>query len=748
MPTPATNYDQYEVMVQKLFDELMELCEHTCKSEQDVEKIRQAFYFAKNAHKGVKRKSGEPYITHPLSVAKIVVGEIGLGSKSVIAALLHDVVEDTDYTVDDIRDLFGEKIASMVDGLTKLSGVFDTEISEQAENFKKMLMTLSDDIRVIIIKIADRLHNMRTLGSMPQHKQMKIAGETIYLFAPLANRLGLYSIKSELENLSLKYRFPDEYNEISENLNQTEAQRALFIERFIEPIKQKLTESEIEFQISGRVKSVYSIWKKMKSKQLSFNEIYDLCAFRIIFEPTKMIPEKTQCWHIYSLITDIYKSHHERIRDWVTTPKANGYEALHCTVMSQDGVWVEVQIRSKRMHDIAEHGLAAHWKYKSPDDKNGSQTFDLELDNSLKDLREALNNPEKDPVEFLDTFKMNLAVSEIVVFTPKGESKVLPKNATVLDFAYEIHSKIGNTALGAKVNYKLVPLSTVIHSGDQIEIITSDSVSPSIDWLDFVTTAKAKSYIKNYLKRETEDNIKKGQAIFEEKLKQLGITMHGRVLHKVVPAYECTNKDQFYSRLGLGIINIDSIEKILKQNAASKLVKYWTLQIAKPFRPKPSKRGEQTNTYTQEQEKITADFQVAACCSPIPGDTIIGFKKEGGNMVEVHKKSCPEAVKLSSQHGDRIVEAKWSSVSIQSHLEIIELRGIDRMGVLLDLAKVVSGEMGVNIRAVDFHSHDGIFSGKISFYVQNRDDIKNLIHKVGQIKGVEKITRVESNQNQ
>lgn len=744
MPTPAPNHDKYEALVQKLFDELMELCEHTCKSEQDAEKIRQAFYFAKSAHKGVKRKSGEPYITHPLSVAKIVVGEIGLGSKSVIAALLHDVVEDTEYTVDDIRDMFGDKIASMVDGLTKLSGVFDTEISEQAENFKKMLMTLSDDVRVIIIKIADRLHNMRTLGSMPQHKQMKIAGETIYLFAPLANRLGLYSIKSELENLSLKYRFPDEYNEILESLNQTEAERSLFIERFMEPVKQKLEESEIEFQISGRVKSVYSIWKKMKSKQLSFDEIYDLCAIRIIFEPTKLVPEKTQCWHIYSLITDIYKSHHERIRDWVTTPKANGYEALHCTVMSQNGAWVEVQIRSKRMHDIAEHGLAAHWKYKSPDNNNSSRDFDLEVDNSLKDLREALNNPEKDPVEFLDTFKMNLAVSEIVVFTPKGESKVLPKDATVLDFAYEIHSKIGNTALGAKVNYKLVPLSTVIHSGDQIEIITSDSISPSMEWLDIVTTAKARSYIKNILKRETEDNIKRGQAIFEEKLKQLGITMHGRVLHKVIPAYECTNKDQFYSRLGLGVINIDSIEKILKQNAASKLVKYWTLQIAKPFMPKTNKRDENV----PELDKITTNFLVASCCNPIPGDTIIGFKKDIGSSVEVHKKSCPEAVKLSSQHGNRIVEAKWSSVSIQSHLEIIELRGIDRMGMLLDLAKVISGEMGVNMRAVDFHSHDGIFVGKISFYVQNRDDIKSLISKVGQIKGVEKITRIESNQNQ
>lgn len=740
--TIHNNMDKYEILVHQLFDELMVLCIPMCKNEGDAEKIRKAFYFAKDAHKGVKRKSGEPYITHPLSVAKIVVGEIGLGVKSVIAALLHDVVEDTDYTVEDIDHLFGAKIASMVDGLTKLSGVFETDTSEQAENFKKMLLTLSDDARVIIIKIADRLHNMRTLGSMPQHKQMKIASETIYLFAPLAHRLGLYAIKSELENLSLKYRFPDEYNEIAEKLSNTEAERALFIENFCAPIEVKLQESEIEFEISGRVKSIYSIWKKMKSKNLTFEEIYDLCAIRIIFKPTKLVPEKSQCWHIYSLITDIYKPKPDRIRDWVNIPKANGYEALHSTVMSHEGVWVEVQIRSERMDDIAERGFAAHWKYKNKENHNVNDKINKEIDPWLGVLREALNNPTEDAVEFLDNFKLNLQVSDIVVFTPKGDSRIMPKEATVLDFAYAIHSKIGNTALGAKVNYKLMPLSTRIHSGDQIEIITSASVKPIVDWLNMVTTAKAKTHIKNYLKKESENNIRKGQEIFEAELKRLGITMHGRVLHKALPAYGCVTKDQFYSKLGTGIVKIDGIEKVLKQNAASKLVRYWSLQLTKPFKTK-SNSGNKREDKEEEIGQPEQKFVVAKCCNPIPGDTIVGFKMDD-NHIEVHKKSCHEAVKLSSQHGEKLVDAKWSSEKVVSYLTIIEIRGIDRVGVLLDLVQIISGEFSVNIRAIDFHSHDGVFDGKISIYVRNQDDLKVLMSRVSQTKGVEKISRIES----
>lgn len=726
--------DKYEVLVQQHYEELMQMCLPVCKSDEDVESIRKAFYFAKDAHKGVKRKSGEPYITHPLSVAKIVVGEIGLGVKSVIAALLHDVVEDTEYTVEDIAHLFGDKIASMVDGLTKLGGVFQTDISEQAENFKKMILTLSDDVRVIIIKLADRLHNMRTLGSMPLHKQMKIASETIYLFAPLAHRMGLYAIKSELEDLSLKYRFPEEYNDISEKLNRNESERVLFIEKFNAPIIDKLRESEFEFEISGRVKSVYSIWKKMKSKQLTFEEIYDLCAIRIIFKSTPLIPEKSQCWHIYSLVTDIYKPKPDRIRDWVNIPKANGYEALHCTVMSSGGVWVEVQIRSERMDDIAEKGFASHWKYKSKDDVNDN--VDRQLDPWLSQLREALNNPSENAVEFLDNFKLNLQVSEIVIFTPKGESRIMPKGSTVLDFAYAIHSKIGHNALGAKVNYRLTPLSDILHTGDQIEIITSPTVTPKFEWLDMVTTAKAKNHIKAYLKRENDNNIQHGRDIFEEELKRLGITMQRRVLHKALPAYNCVTKDQFYSKLGTGLIKIEGIEKVLKQNAASKLVKYWTLQITKPFKPK-------SNNKKEELAVVETKFVVAECCNPIPGDRIIGFNIDG-NHIEVHKKSCHEAIKMSAQQGDKIVDAKWSSEKIVSYLTIIDLRGIDRVGLLLDLAKIISGELNVNIRAIDFQSHDGVFTGKISLYVRNQDDLKIVINKVGTVKGVEKISRTES----
>lgn len=732
-------FDKDEMLVQELFDDLMIHCEGICKKEGDYEKIRQAFYFAKDAHKGVKRKSGEPYITHPLAVAKIIVTEIGLGVKSVLAALLHDVVEDTDYTVEDIAHLFGTKVASMVDGLTKLSGVFENESSKQAENFKKMILTLSDDVRVIIIKIADRLHNMRTLGSMPQHKQMKIASETIYLFAPLAHRLGLYSIKSEFEDLSLKFRFPDEYKEIDDKINASKAKRDEFIAKFNAAIIEKLKENEIEFEISGRVKSTYSIWKKMKSKQITFDEIYDLFAIRIVFKPSKIVPEKSQCWHIYSLITDIYKPKTDRIRDWVNIPKANGYEALHCTVMGQDGIWVEVQIRSIRMDDIAERGFAAHWKYKT---SNVTSEQDNDIDMWLSQLREALNNPSEDAVEFLDNFKLNLQVSEIVVFTPKGEARTMPKGATILDFAYEIHSKVGSTAIGAKVNYKLVPLSEQIHSGDQIEIITSNSVRPQVEWLDHVTTAKAKSHIKQAIKRDKENNITRGQEMFENEMKRRGITLQGRVFHKVLPAYKCVNKDEFYSKLGAGLINLDDLDKVLKKNAASKLMKYWSLQLSNTFKFLGSDDKKEKKT------EITPDsyFIVGECCSPIPGDEVVGFTT-AQNQIEVHKKSCPEAIKMSAQYGDTIVPVKWSSEKVMSYLAVIEIRGIDRVGMLFDLAKMISSELNVNIRELSIHSHDGIFEGVISLYVRNNEDLKNIITNVSQIKGVEKIGRIESNKS-
>lgn len=751
-PTAENREAEDELMVQQQFDELVERCASICKTEQDYERIRQAFYFANEAHKGVKRHSGEPYITHPLAVARIVVVEIGLGVKSVMAALLHDVVEDTDYTVEDIAHHFGREVATLVDGLTKLEGAFAQDISKQAENFKKMLLTLSDDVRVCLIKIADRLHNMRTLGSMPKHKQMKIASETIYLFAPLAHRLGLYAIKTEFENLSLKYRFPDEYNQIKQKLEDTEPQRLQFIEKFNPPIIQKLKENNIEFEISGRVKSVYSIWKKMKRKQVSFEEIYDLFAIRIVFKPSPLIPEKSQCWYVYSLVSEIYKSKTDRIRDWVNVPKANGYEALHCTVMGPEGIWAEVQIRSERMDEIAERGFAAHWRYKldgtAAEESSAAARQaeeDTELDRWLLQLREALNNPSEDAVEFMDNFKLNLQVSEIVVFTPNGESKTMPKGATVLDFAYEIHSKIGNRAIGAKVNYKITPLYAEIHSGDQIEILTSQNAHPQVEWLDHITTAKARGYIKQYLKREGENNIVRGQELFEAEMKRLGVPLQARVFHKVLPAYHSSNKDEFYSKLGAGIIRLDGLDKILKQNAASKLIKYWTLQIANPFKflGGGSSDGEEQQQARTENEGEAAKYVMAECCNPIPGDEVVGFKMDDGR-VEVHKKNCHQAVKLSAQHGERIVPAKWSSEKIMSYLAVIEVRGIDRVGILYDLAKIISGELNVNIRELHIHSHDGIFEGTISLYVRSSEDLKVIMDKVRSTKGVEKVNRTEA----
>lgn len=716
-------------VVQQQFDELLSQCSSICKTPEDYAAIRSAFEFAREAHRGVRRKSGEPYITHPLSVARIVVAEIGLGVKSVMAALLHDVVEDTDYTVEDIRFRFGDKVAQLVDGLTKLSGVFDKESSEQAENFKRMILTLSDDVRVIIIKLADRLHNMRTLGSMLPHKQMKIASETIYLFAPLAHRLGLYAIKSELEDLSLKFRFPEQYAAIEERLFATSAARGQYIERFNHPIIQKLHQSGMRFEISARVKSVYSIWKKMKEKQIPFEEVYDLFAVRIVFDTSESMSEKSQCWSIYSLVTDVYRPKMDRIRDWVGTPKANGYEALHCTVMGPDGIWAEVQIRSRRMDDVAERGVAAHWRYK------GAGSEDTQIDPWIEKLREALGGDTDDAVEFLDNFKIGLEVSEIMVFTPKGDSRTIPKGSTALDFAYDVHSKIGSQAIGAKINHKLSSIYTPLSGGDQIEIITSASVTPKLEWLDHVISAKAKGHIRQALKRESENSIKEGQELFEAKMRELKITIQARVFRKVLPAYNCLNKRQFYSQLGLGMIAIDGLEKILRQNTATKLMKYWTLQIARPFRL--SKKEKHNPLHSDGHEMVTAE-----CCSPIPGDEIIGFEKDGG-VVEVHKRSCAEAIRLSSQRGEKIVHASWESHEVVSHLAILNLRGIDRIGMMLDISRVISEQLSVNIRAVEFASHDGIFEGEISLYIRSSEDLKKIIDNVSAIKGVEKVTRME-----
>lgn len=566
-----------ERLIKEKWEELLQSCTKICKNDEDWEFIKRAFFLAKEAHGGVRRRSGEPYLLHPIAVAKIVVDEIGLGVKSVVAALLHDVVEDTEYTVEDMERIFGPKIAKMVDGLTKMSGVFNADTSEQAEYFRKVLLTLSDDVRVILIKIADRLHNMRTLGSMPTNKQIKITGETLYLFAPLAYRLGLYAIKSELEDLCMKYRFPVQYAELSEKLKATEEQREAFISKFNAPIIEALKRDHINFEISGRVKSLYSIWSKMQRKQIPFEEVYDLFAIRIVFQPLPFPSEKTQCWQIFSTITDIYTPKPDRLRDWISMPKANGYEALHSTVMGPDGVWVEVQIRTQRMEEIAERGFAAHWKYKNASLSNNED----ELDRWLKKIRDALNGPTENAVDFLDNFKLSLYTSEIAVFTPKGEARKMPYGATALDFAYDIHSKIGNSAIGAKINHKIEPITTQINSGDQIEIITADNARPKAEWLDIVTTTKAKQAIKSFLKRERQNNIERGMKMLEERMQQLNTPLSGRVLRKIVPIYESNNKEELYSKIGAGIVDLKDLDKVLKVNATSKILKFWTLFINK-----------------------------------------------------------------------------------------------------------------------------------------------------------------------
>ncbi|WP_297553799.1 RelA/SpoT family protein [uncultured Alistipes sp.] len=731
-----------EKIIKEHWDDLLLSCTKICRNDEDWNFIKRAFFLAKEAHKGVRRRSGEPYMLHPIAVAKIVIDEIGLGVKSVVAALLHDVVEDTEYTVEDMERIFGPKIASMVDGLTKMSGVFNADTSEQAEYFRKVLLTLSDDVRVILIKIADRLHNMRTLGSMPMNKQIKITSETIYLFAPLAYRLGLFAIKSELEDLCMKYRFPEQYAEITRKLQETESSRRELIEKFTAPIVAALDRDGIHYEISGRVKSVYSIWMKMQRKQIPFEEIYDLFAIRIVFNPLPFPSEKTQCWQIYSTITDIYTPKPDRLRDWISMPKANGYEALHSTVMGPDGVWVEVQIRTRRMEEIAERGFAAHWKYKHA---TISQDED-EFDKWLKQIRDALNSPTENALDFLENFKLSLYTSEIIVFTPKGESRKMPFGATALDFAYEIHSKIGNSAIGAKINHKIEPITAQINSGDQIEIITADTARPKPEWLDIVTTSKARQAIKSFLKRERQHNIERGQQALEEKMRELNIPLSGRVLRKIVPMYGSANKEELYSKIGAGIVTLDELEKILKVNARSKILKFWTLFIPEK---KESESDDDAADTTDTRPAATAAepaeprFEMAECCKPIPGDSVVGYRDPASGKIIVHKTHCDELNRLAAQFGKNIVkeEIKWSQHKAVSYLSTITLRGIDRMGLLLDLAKLVTGDFSVNIREVNIQSHDGIFEGSVSLYVKDAESLHEVMDKLRKIKGIESVKR-------
>jgi len=728
-----------EHKVNSLLEQLIRDCTH-CKSAKDEKLIRKAFKMANEAHKGTRRKSGEPYIIHPLEVAVIVSQEIGLGVTSTVCAILHDVVEDTDISIEDIENAFGKKIASIVDGLTKISGVFDKESNSlQAENFRKMLLTLSDDVRVIFIKLADRLHNMRTLGSLPRKKQIKIAGETIYLYAPLAHRLGLHRVKSELEDLSLKYRYPEVYNEISEKIKFTEERRLHLINHFSLPIIDALDNSGFDFNISGRPKSIYSIWQKMHQKNVSFEEIYDLFAIRIVFEPKQDVPEKTQCWNVYSIITDIYAPKPERIRDWVSTPKANGYEALHTTVMGPNGKWMEIQIRSRRMDEIAERGFAAHWKYK---DKASPES---ELDKWIKRIRETLEAPSGDALEFLDDFKLNLFSSEIMVFTPKGHIITLPKNSTALDFAYEIHTEIGNKAIGAKVNHRLVPLSHILSSGDQVEILSSDVQKPTLEWYQFVSTVKAKSAIKNALKAETKNRTEVGKQILIDKLKELNLTPSSRILKKLVPAYNSTHKDELYSKIGSGIIGLDDLKEVLSKNTKNKWVRVWDLSVGRS-----QKKTENKDEYDSRGTLILREsvgnedshYNLAKCCSPIPGDEVVAVRQDDGTAL-VHRTDCSTAVKIMSSQGDRLVAAKWTQHKVLSYLARIQLNGWDRFGVYNTITNTITEELSISMRTINLHGHDGIFNGTIDLYVHNTNDLNNLILNLMKLRGVESVHRVD-----
>ena len=742
-----------EAMVEDAFRHLIDSYLAT-KHRRKVELITKAFHFACHAHKGVKRLSGEPYIMHPLAVAQIVCSEIGLGSTSICCALLHDVVEDTEYTVTDIENLFGSKIAQIVDGLTKISGgVFGERVSSQAENFKKLLLTMNDDIRVILIKIADRLHNMRTLGAQPENKRYKISGETLYLYAPLANRLGLNSIKNELENLSFKYEHPDEYNFIAGELEKTAPERQSVFDDFTAPIRKALDNLGMEYEILARIKTPYSIWHKMQTKHVTFSEVYDLLAVRIVFESKDRDKELQECLNIYAAISKIYQPHPDRLRDWVTHPRANGYQAFHATVMSQKGDWIEVQIRSRRMDDIAERGFAAHWKYKESEYSETEK--DSELERWLQTIKEILDDPQPDTMDFLDTIKLNLYASEIFVFTPKGDIKTMPSGSTPLDFAFNIHTMVGSHCMGAKVNHILVPLNHKLESGDQVEIITSKSLMIERAWLDIVTTAKAKTKILALLRRVEKDQRNAGEKIFEEFLISTSNTMSKvEIAEKLAKFHSLASIDDLYLLIGQDKIRLGSADlSALKDHSKSSFKKLLSFGKKKPKSPET---GSSTDSSIQESspissfdpkqtaiittEKLNVEYALSECCHPIPGDPIMGYVDNG--KVIIHKLQCPEAQKLKAQFGHRICAAKWDIKRREVFLVSIYMRGLDKVGVLNHITEVIYKLLAVNVRRLEIESNDGIFEATVQLYVHDTQEVKSIIKSLKKISDVKEVTRV------
>ena len=714
------------------------------KGDKDL--VRRAFEIAADAHKDMRRKSGEPYILHPLAVARIVVEEIGLGVTSCICALLHDVVEDTELTLEDMEREFGATYAKIIDGLTKISNVVDlkADTTVQAENFRKILLTLADDPRVILIKLADRLHNMRTLESMSREKQLKISSETTYIYSPLAHRLGLYEIKSELEDLALKYTQPEVFTEIAKGLKETKRDRTKYINEFIRPVKDSLTESGFDFEIYGRPKAIHSIWNKMRTKHVAFEEVYDLFAIRIILD-SKPEHEKSDCWEVYSIITNFYRPSTERLRDWISVPKGNGYEALHTTVMGPGGRWVEVQIRTARMNEIAEKGLAAHWKYK--EGKEDAQ--ESKLDHFLKHLRDILTNPDTDTLDFLQNIKLDLFTEEIYLYTPKGEMRVLPKGCTALDFAFDIHSELGARCIGAKVNYKLVPLSYVLKSGDQVEIITSSKQKPSEDWLSFVTTGKAKGRIRYYLKEEKRKIGEDGKEILQRKLNNIGASLSGHNILELCNHYKkASSLDLFY---GVAVGNIDLRD--LKEFAV--VGDRMTMPVKeqkvvpdeehhdKSHQPAKPAKGTELIIFGESSDKIL--YKLAQCCQPIPGDDVFGFVTTGEGL-KIHRTDCPNAAQLLANYGHRIVKTKWAKNKEISFLSGIRILGLDDVGVVQKITNVISGELQMNMRALSIDSKDGIFEGNIKVFVHDREELDRLCAKLGELHGVTSVERLETDE--
>ncbi|MCX6311633.1 MAG: bifunctional (p)ppGpp synthetase/guanosine-3',5'-bis(diphosphate) 3'-pyrophosphohydrolase [Bacteroidetes bacterium] len=737
---PVIDIEQERKEILKRYRDLLKACKRKLE-KGDKEIIRKAFDVALEAHKDMRRKTGEPYIYHPIAVAQICAEEIGLGTTSVVCALLHDTVEDTDITLDDVKGMFGEKVAKIIDGLTKISGVFDQQTNSlQAENFRKMLLTLSDDIRVILIKLADRLHNMRTLDSMKRDKQLKIASETLYLYGPLAHRLGLNAIKTELEDLGLKYTETEIYDEIAKKLADSEPERKKFIQKFIQPINEILKEQGFKVRVIGRPKSIFSIYNKIKFKGVPFEEIFDIFAIRIILD-SPIESEKADCWRVYSIVTDFYHPSPDRLRDWISTPKANGYESLHTTVMGPDGKWVEVQIRTERMDELAEKGYAAHWKYK--DSPSAVESKENQLEDWLRKIREVLENPEDNALDFIDDFKLNLFAEEIFVFTPQGEMRTLPFGATALDFAFDIHTKIGEKCIGAKVNHKLVPLSHTVKSGDQVEILTSVKQTPKEDWLSYVITARAKSKIKNALKEEKRKVAEEGREILERKFDHLKLDFTVKNINSLQVFLRLPSPQELFFRIAKGAVALKHIKTWIKEkdNPVKIPKSEPTLeQVINQVRGK--KAGEDALVIGDNLTKIV--YKLSPCCNPIPGDDVFGFVTIGEG-IKIHRVNCPNALQMMSNYAYRIVKARWTGQEQISFLAGIKVSGIDEVGLVNNVTKIISSELSVNMRSLNFDTHDGIFEGMIMLFVHDSEHLTSLMKKLKKVNGVLSVSRINPN---